>query len=213
MTKPEPPAYTIPPAFGQRRLSASTVEIRIAERTADMVSAVEQMPIKPNDINDEWLRHAACATADPDLFHPIADPATSRAIALLAAALLICDGCPVHAACRGRRYDLGAAGSVWGGVYYPTRARGVRPCATKGCSSPVAGPNSTYCGFEHEHAVKVGTDAGYNLHQRAKVPACAACKQGHYDARQKYDHTGQFSRASAQRGVRSATPGRRVASA
>lgn len=189
--------------------SKSTDRLRLAERIADLSSNVEQLPVVPGD-GDAWLALAECADVDPDQFHPMNDPISNGALADLAAALAVCDDCPVHAACRDRRYDLGAVGSVWGGVYYPSGARGVRPCATKGCTEPA---RPTYCGFEHEHAAKVGTDLGYNLHQRARVPACPACREGHYTGRLKYDHTGQAGRASAQRGTRSATPGRRVASA
>jgi hypothetical protein len=192
--------------------SKTNDRLRLAERVADMSSTVEQLPIVPGD-GEAWLDLAECRGVDPDQFHPVSDPITASALADIAAALAVCDNCPVHAACRDQRYDLGAVGSVWGGVYYPNGARGVRPCATKGCRLPVDSPRGTYCGFEHEHAVKVGTDAGYKLHRKAKTSPCAACKEGHYTGRLKYDHSNQPGRASAQRGTRSATPGRRVASA
>lgn len=192
--------------------SKTTTRLRLAERVADLASTVEQLPIVPSD-GDAWLDHAECKDVDPDQFHPMTDPISNSALVEIVGALAVCDACPVHAACRDRRYDLGAVGSVWGGVYYPNGARGIRPCATKGCSLPVESTRSSYCGFEHEHAVKVGTDAGYKLHRKSKTPPCAACKQGHYENRLKYDHAGESGRAAAQRGVRSATPGRRVASA
>jgi hypothetical protein len=213
MTVTRPPASATTRDFPMRSKSTSTGDLRLAEILADRASTVTQLPIVADDFHDSWLNLAECKDVDPDQFHPMNDPISNSARADLAAALAVYDACPVHAACRDRRYDLGAVGSIWGGVYYPNGARGVRPCATRGCSLPVESPRSTYCGFEHEHAVKVGTDAGYKLHRKSKTPPCAACKEGHYSGRLRYDHTGQTGRAAAQRGTRSATPGRRVASA
>lgn len=182
----------------------SDTEIRVAELVADRKSSVQQETHNP-DGGDVWMTKAPCRHEDPELFHPASGDDLT-----LPAALAVCDRCPFHAACRARRYDTGATG-VWGGVYYGPSARGKRPCTTRGCVEPAESVHNAWCGFEHAHAAKVGTKAGYQLHRRNGDEPCAACRAGRYDEAKKYDNPGQDSRGSggapAYRGMRA---GRRV---
>lgn len=61
--------------------------------------------------DSEWLRHAACRDADPELFHPL----SARDGDTINAALAYCDSCPVVRECGRMR---GPATGVWGGRYY-----------------------------------------------------------------------------------------------
>lgn len=74
---------------------------------------------------DAWTEYAACATVDPELFYP--EPG-QRGMAL--AAVRVCMGCPVRAACEARA--LGEDGEeperdgVWGGLTASERQRILR---------------------------------------------------------------------------------------
>lgn len=184
------PALTIADMLGLRPIAYTTAQITEAEQAADLLSTVQLDPYTPGD--DSWIERARCGTADPELFHPLTDLATVQ----IEEAVGFCRACPVKRGCRMRRYDIGAVGSVWGGVYYGTKAQGSRPCAYGGCTKPAVSPQNGYCGFEHEHAVKVGTTAGYSLHQRAGVAVCPACS----DARQR--DALKYRDNSSSRGVR-----------
>lgn len=172
----------------------TTDDITVAEQAADLRSTVPLDRYTPGD--DQWVRRAKCgagsaAPVDPELFHPTSDADTRT----INAATQFCRGCPVKVACRFRRYDLGAVGSVWGGVYYGTDTRGKRPCAWTGCTTPARNMQNGYCGFDHEHAAKVGTPAGYSVHIKAEVGVCEPCR----DARQK--SALKYRAGSSSRGV------------
>lgn len=162
-------------------------EVSTAEAAADERSRVEQLPYDPTDNGDAWMAHAVCSaddSVDPEDFFPV-DGSTLAA----QFAILLCSICPVMQSCRERRHETGAIG-VWAGVYYSANTNGDRQCKQRGCSLPRQSQQNGFCGFEHEHATKVGTKLGYQLHQRAKVPPCPACKEGRFAGVQKYDRTG-----------------------
>lgn len=185
------PALTIADMLELRPIAFTTGEVTEAEQTADLLSTVQLDPYVPGD--DSWVKRARCGdSVDPELFHPLTDLATMQ----IEQAVEFCRACPVKRGCRMRRYDIGAVGSVWGGVYYGTKARGKRPCAYGGCTKAAVNPQNGYCGYEHEHAVKVGTSAGYSLHLRAQVDVCPACA----DARQR--DALKYRDNSSSRGVR-----------
>ena len=182
----------------------SNDEVRKAEVAADRRSKVPQKPHDPDD-NDRWMAEAVCRDEDPELFHPASGDAKT-----LPDAVKVCNRCPVHAACRALRYDTGATG-VWGGVYYGPSSRGQRPCVTKDCRKPAQGTRTAYCSFEHEHAAKVGTQAGYDAHRKYGNDPCDACKTGRYNAMLKYDRPGPAARgAGGARAYQGPPPGRRV---
>jgi WhiB family redox-sensing transcriptional regulator len=151
--------------------------VEAAEQAADeRARAVDQVPYAPDDDSDEWMSRAGCRDADPELFSPVSGLSASVVVAVA-----LCDGCPVRLWCRARRYDTGATG-VWAGVYYAPGIRGKRRCALRGCAEPTQYSQSKYCGYEHEHAAKAGTKAGYELHARAGNDPCDACKDGRWRA-------------------------------
>lgn len=157
------------------RLIARTADrIRDAEALADRLNDATPIVTAPGD--DSWRVRAVCNDKSADLFHPPADDTR-----LIRAALMLCHVCPVMRQCRVLRDDIGASQVVMGGVYYASGARSEdRPCRTKGCRNPAMGPQQPYCGFEHEHAAKMGTRQGYALHMKAKVPPCPSCREGRY---------------------------------
>ncbi len=177
-----------------RPIAFTTAEIPAAEQFADSLCNLD--PVRPDD--DTWVLKARCKDVDPDTFHPASDTDDQR----INTAIVICAACPVKLACRNKRYDIGAVGSVWGGVYYGHRARGERPCSHKGCTNKVKAARAYWCGYEHEHAAKVGTRAGYQLHRKNRVPVCKACAEGQYRERMQYGPA-----THSERGVRSETAG------
>lgn len=147
-------------------------ETALTEKLAVTLSTEVQMRFGTDAPVGEWTNHAACRGADPDLFSLDGDAAAWR----VAKALAHCRACPVIEACRARRYEIGAYG-IWGGVHYREAQKGVRQCATPGCSEPVINAKNGYCGWQHEHDAKVGTRRGYDLHIRRKEKACPACRE------------------------------------
>ncbi|PAZ11554.1 transcriptional regulator [Streptomyces sp. SA15] len=62
----------------------------------------------------EWLRRAACAGEDPELFFPVGTE--GPALRDIAAAKRICARCPVIEPCLDFALDSGPTSGVWGGT-------------------------------------------------------------------------------------------------
>ncbi|MEV5886539.1 WhiB family transcriptional regulator [Streptomyces sp. NPDC052020] len=62
----------------------------------------------------EWLRRAACADEDPELFFPVGT--TGPALRDIDAAKKVCARCPVTAECLEFALGCGRASGVWGGT-------------------------------------------------------------------------------------------------
>jgi WhiB family transcriptional regulator, redox-sensing transcriptional regulator len=62
----------------------------------------------------EWLREAACAGADPELFFPVGD--SGPAAEQTARAKEVCHGCPVERQCLEWALATGRTSGVWGGT-------------------------------------------------------------------------------------------------
>lgn len=180
------------------------------ERAADRRSRVPQMPFNPADTSDAWLEHARCARSDtklsPDAFHPDGSVTADE----IAALEEVCASCPVMAACRAFRYDTNAVG-FYAGVRYPINSKPRRRCAIRGCSKHTPSPQRRYCGFDCEHAAKVGTTRGYDLHVRNGVPPCDACGEGRWGYLQSKSPTAGAG-APRRNSWRNGIPGKRVAS-
>ncbi|MFD5032279.1 WhiB family transcriptional regulator [Streptomyces sp. NPDC058405] len=69
----------------------------------------------------EWLRQAACADADPELFFPVGEsgPAAEQA----ERAKEVCHSCPVERQCLEWALDTGRTSGVWGGTDEEERRR------------------------------------------------------------------------------------------
>ncbi|MEU6556687.1 WhiB family transcriptional regulator [Streptomyces sp. NPDC046915] len=78
----------------------------------------------------EWLRAAACAGEDPELFFPVGT--TGPALRDIAAAKRVCARCPVTVQCLTYALAYGQTSGVWGGTCEEERdellraSRGVR---------------------------------------------------------------------------------------
>jgi WhiB family redox-sensing transcriptional regulator len=91
------------------------------------------------------IRHARCADADldPDQWFPVSSEA-GKARREAAAALAVCNSCPVRAECLAlslQHWEIGQHG-VWGGLVAPERARLRRRIAAdhNGCASALMYP-------------------------------------------------------------------------
>jgi hypothetical protein len=106
-----------------------TIDVTIGPLAA--VSPADHMPPTPGWLTERalWtlvIRHAQCADSDldPDQWFPVsADPREARQEA--AAAIAICEACPVRTYCLAlslRRWDIGQHG-LWGGLVAAERAQ------------------------------------------------------------------------------------------
>ncbi|MEV0219613.1 WhiB family transcriptional regulator [Streptomyces sp. NPDC050704] len=68
----------------------------------------------------EWLRSAACADEDPELFFPVGTTGPARQE--IAAAKRICARCPVTGQCLAWALATGQTSGVWGGTGEDERA-------------------------------------------------------------------------------------------
>ncbi|WP_151475933.1 WhiB family transcriptional regulator [Streptomyces albicerus] len=68
----------------------------------------------------EWLRRAACADEDPELFFPVGTTGPARHE--IAAAKRICARCPVSGQCLAWALATGQTSGVWGGTGEEERA-------------------------------------------------------------------------------------------
>ncbi|QHY99683.1 Transcriptional regulator WhiB1 [Streptomyces sp. S4.7] len=94
----------------------------------------------------EWLRDAACAHADPELFFPVGDsgPAAEQA----ERAKEVCHSCPVERQCLEWALNTGRTSGVWGGTDDEERRRlrrngRRRVPAPRGRQSQASGPGGT----------------------------------------------------------------------
>ncbi|MEU1018364.1 WhiB family transcriptional regulator [Streptomyces sp. NPDC005900] len=62
----------------------------------------------------EWMRSAACAEEDPELFFPVGS--TGPAVRDIADAKEVCARCPVSGECLAYALSTGQASGVWGGT-------------------------------------------------------------------------------------------------
>ena len=69
----------------------------------------------------EWRESGACATADPELFFPIATGGV--AVRQAEQARRICAGCRVRRQCLQFAIDFGEAHGIWGGTTPEERQR------------------------------------------------------------------------------------------
>ncbi|WP_369250838.1 WhiB family transcriptional regulator [Streptomyces sp. R41] len=72
----------------------------------------------------EWLRSAACAEADPDLFFPVGTK--GPALEDIAAAKRVCSRCPVTSECLAWALSNRQTSGVWGGTCEEERAALIR---------------------------------------------------------------------------------------
>ncbi|CAM5623566.1 Transcriptional regulator WhiB OS=Streptomyces tendae OX=1932 GN=whiB PE=3 SV=1 [Streptomyces tendae] len=99
----------------------------------------------------EWLRRAACANEDSDLFFPVGT--VGPALRDTAAAKRVCARCPVTPECLAFALQSGQTSGVWGGTDEAERAALLRPTTqharthdgTRDTSWPTPS-NSTRCG-------------------------------------------------------------------
>lgn len=155
----------------------TTTEVT-APMTSDLGSASSSVPQCPPGIfarSGQWMEYAACGGVDPDLFAP----GSPMAVRL---ALSYCNRCPVTRYCAEARD--GAAGT-WGGEYFPEATRS-KLCALADCNRERQNNRSHFCSYEHEHAAKVGTRAGYDLHIREKTEVCPPCREAKTRSRKGY---------------------------
>jgi WhiB family transcriptional regulator, redox-sensing transcriptional regulator len=82
-------------------------------------STVPAVPV--GDRRMEWLDHAACRGADPELFFPATD--TSAARAQVEAAKKVCRRCPVRGICLSWAVDSEQEAGIWGGTTEVERRR------------------------------------------------------------------------------------------
>ncbi|GHB35427.1 MULTISPECIES: WhiB family transcriptional regulator [Streptomyces] len=68
----------------------------------------------------EWLRRAACAEEDPELFFPVGSVGPARHD--IAAAKRVCARCPVTGQCLAWALSTGQTSGVWGGTGEEERA-------------------------------------------------------------------------------------------
>jgi len=68
----------------------------------------------------EWLRQAACAGEDPELFFPVGT--AGPALRDIATAKRVCARCPVAAQCLEWALRSGQTSGVWGGTCEDERA-------------------------------------------------------------------------------------------
>ncbi|UIX29471.1 WhiB family transcriptional regulator [Streptomyces sp. GQFP] len=72
----------------------------------------------------EWLRQAACAGEDPELFFPVGT--AGPALRDIATAKRVCARCPVAAQCLDWALRSGQTSGVWGGTGEDERAELLR---------------------------------------------------------------------------------------
>jgi WhiB family redox-sensing transcriptional regulator len=65
-------------------------------------------------LDDRWREHAACATADSDLFFPVG--VTGPAVGQIAAAKAVCATCDVQTTCLEFAIATNQEYGVWGGT-------------------------------------------------------------------------------------------------
>ena len=73
---------------------------------------------------EHWTDRAACRDADPDLFFPVTEDRTRRAIAAqVARAKTVCARCPVWSQCLSYAVETRQDHGIWGGLTASERRR------------------------------------------------------------------------------------------
>lgn len=65
-------------------------------------------------VSAEWRGHAACRTADPELFFPVSQAGPS--VGQIEQAKQLCRACPVREPCLGWALGHGHVSGIWGGT-------------------------------------------------------------------------------------------------
>ncbi|WP_344389298.1 WhiB family transcriptional regulator [Streptomyces vastus] len=89
----------------------------------------------------EWLRRAACADEDPELFFPVGT--TGPSLQDVAAAKRVCDRCPVSYQCLAWALETGQTSGVWGGTCEEERAALLRLVRRQTISPETTSPEAT----------------------------------------------------------------------
>jgi hypothetical protein len=137
-----------------------------------------------------WQRHAACATADPDLFLAETGHALREARA-------VCTACPVTAACltaalaEERGTPAAGRAGIRGGLTPEQRAELAGP-ATEPC--PEAPAAETRPRKRAAGPVVCGTRGGYQKHRRNGEQACDLCRYANAAADRRLRTTGSTVR-------------------
>lgn len=98
-------------------------------------------------VSDDWQNRANCRDVGPDLMQP--EVATADQVA---AALAVCEGCPVRAQClalaKSQADPYGVHAGRWFGP--PPRDPSLPPC--EWCGAPVTSKRSKFCCLGHRVA-------------------------------------------------------------
>jgi len=119
----------------------------------------------------DW-RDAACAGhPDPDLWFPERNGKRARA------AIAICGGCPVRAACLATSRIARAEYGIWGGLTESERKAEHAPVARTARPAPSASvaPRRGTPRPKPRGAIVHGTKPGYDRHRERSEPACSEC--------------------------------------
>jgi WhiB family redox-sensing transcriptional regulator len=111
-------------------------------------------------MNRDWMVSAKCRGVDPDLFFPTSTGNGARTA--VAAAAVICRGCPVVGECREYARELNVPFGVWGGEGRP----------------------GVHSGFGGNRVLAPhGTEAAAKRHYRNGEKPCGACLEARTLAR------------------------------
>lgn len=96
-----------------------------------MAPVVRPRPPAPPASDHRWKQHAACASMDPNMFHPRHDTPPRRSAAI-DAAKAVCRQCPVTAECLALALSVGSRNDY--GIYGGTTPSERRALRTKGAA-------------------------------------------------------------------------------
>lgn len=82
---------------------------------------MDRLDTSPDTETWEWLRHAACVDADPELFFPVGE--TGPAAEQAERAKQVCHSCPVEERCLEWALQTNRTSGVWGGTDEQERRR------------------------------------------------------------------------------------------
>ena len=119
---PHPPADPQAVARQRERDRLATRARRARARGLHVQPGLEPPSLRDRTASAADLGGAACRAADPDLFFGREDERPAERTARVAAAVAICHGCPVQAACYAAAEANGERWGIWGGVDF-TRPR------------------------------------------------------------------------------------------
>jgi WhiB family redox-sensing transcriptional regulator len=102
---------------------AGLARVNVGSRRADAWAGFAQVSLETRetgarmtavDNRASWWTRAACASADPELFFPIAT--AGPALRQVSRAKAICARCPIQQECLSYALDAGSIQGVWGGM-------------------------------------------------------------------------------------------------